>query len=288
MSQNVLNVMTDMTNKGYAGTMDMVKAVMAADGNYWRDLSGGGGSGDSGYNAFKPTTPPTTTDPNAPKPLTEADNFFKDAPEWSYYQPMDANKMQANASEFANVYAQPQYQQLEAKLQQAITDAAAQEERIRGAFAGTESMYARRENEQARRDLESAISRGAGRSGVVPFMGIQRQEHFSELLAAEEAKKNAELYAIANQLGLVQRQVPEQRMQIAEQAGRLTNQELQRLQDLEYSRRREHDLDQWERNLSVFDRTRLTPLEQLTLYLQMAVTMGTTPAIVPSVTGSFG
>ncbi len=288
MSQSVLNAMNYIHANNLAATPQGVAMVMAAEGPAAFGYGNYGG-GSIGTTNTAPTAPaPAPADPNAPKPLSEAENFFKDAPEWSYYQPMDASKMQANASDFANIYAQPQYQELERKLQQAITDAAAQEERIRGAFAGTESMYGRRENEQARRDLESAISRGAGRSGVVPFMGIKRQEHFSELLGAEEAKKNAELYAIANQLGLVQRQVPEQRMQIAEQAGRLTNQELQRLQDLEYARRREHDLDQWERSLSVFDRTRLTPLEQLTLYLQMAGTMGKTPANVPSVTGSFG
>lgn len=287
MSMAVLAAMNNVHNSGLAGTMAGLQRVMAAEGRYATNGIRGGVGGGSGSSAA-PAPDPVVNDPNAPKPLTEAEDFFSKQPEWSYYKPMDPNVMNQRAGEYANVYAQPLYQELERKLQQAIADASAQEARIRGAFAGTESMFARREDEQARRDLESAIARGAGRSGVVPFMAGQRQEHFSELLAAEEAKKNAELYAIANQLGLVQRQVPQQRMDIAEQQGRLTNQELQRLQDLEYTRGREHDIDQWERALSVFDRTRLTPVEQLSLYLQMAATMGKTPAQVPSVFGTFG
>jgi hypothetical protein len=93
------------------------------------------------------------------------------------------------------------------------------------------------------------------------------------------------MYAIANQLGLTQRQVPDQRMGIADQAGRLVNQELQRLQDLQYSRGREYDMDQWARALSVFDRSDLTPLEQLQMYVALAQAMGTTPANMPSVLG---
>lgn len=214
-----------------------------------------------------------------------AQNYFDEQKDWSYYEPMKAPEMKGRAQEFGDLYAQPQYQQLERKLEQAIADAASQEQRILGAYAGTEDMYRRRESEQARRDLESAISRGAGRSGVVPWMSAQRQEHFSELLAAEEAKKNAEMYAIANQLGLAQRQVPDQRMGIAEQAGRLVNQELQRLQDLQYARGREYDMDQWARALSVFDRSQLTPLEQLQMYVGLAQAMGKTPDAMPSVLG---
>lgn len=217
--------------------------------------------------------------------MTDSQKFFDKQPTWSYYQPMNEPQMRERAQEFGDIYAQPQYQELERKLEQAIADAASQEQRILGAYAGTQDTFRRREEEQARRDLESAIARGAGRSGVVPYMSMQRQEHFGELLAVEEAKKNAEMYAIANQLGLAQRQIPDQRMGIAEQAGRLVNQELQRLQDLQYSRGREYDMDQWARALSVFDRSQLTPLEQLQMYVALAQAMGKTPANMPTVTG---
>ena len=198
---------------------------------------------------------------------------------------MNDTDMQTQAQEFSSIYAQPLYSELERKLEQAIADAQAQEQRIMGSFAGTEDLFRRRETEQGRQDLESAIARGAGRSGVVPHLSQYRQQHFSELLAAEEAKKNAEMYAIANQLGLVQRQIPQQRMEIADQTGRLTNQELQRLRDMEYTRGREHDLDQWARALSVFDRSQLTPLEQLQLYVALSQAMGETPAGMPTVHG---
>lgn len=244
-------------------------------------------SGASGGSSSDSSGSGSSSDAETPQPLADAGKFFDTQPEWSYYKPMDEPAMRTRAQELADMYSAPQYSQLERKLEQAIADAAAQEERIRAAYAGTTDAFARRETEQARLDLERAIARGAGRSGVVNFMDNQRQQHFAELLAAEEAKRNAELYNVANQLALAQRQVPDQRMEIAEQAGRLINQELQRLQDLQYTRGREHDLDQWERALSVFDRTQLTPVEQLAAYIQLAQVMGKT-GTMPSIHGTFG
>ena len=276
------------------GIINFATSPTRVDNPFWQNVAAnvnnpsyGWGASPSQVGSSPTSKTGTGTTAEEPKPLTEAGGFFDDAPDWTYYQPMQQETMDQRAQEYGQVYAQPLYQELERRLEQAISDAAAQEARIHGAYAGTEAAFGRRENEQARRDMESAIARGAGRSGVVGHLSGQRQEHFSELLAAEEAKRNAELYAIANQLGLAQRQVPQHRMDITEQAGRLANQELQRLAELEYGRRREHDLDQWERMLSVFDRTRLTPVEQLAAYIQMAEAMGETPKSVPTVYGTF-
>lgn len=253
------------------------------------DAGGGGAFGSSygpgGTTAIVPGAPGSGGG-TTPNPLQEASDYFSNHPDWTYYQAMDDEAMNARAREYSDLYSTPLYQELERKLEQAIMDASAQEGRIHGAFAGTHDAFSRREAEQRRLDLESAISRGAGRSGVVDHLSQQRQGHFSELIAAEEAKKSAELMNIANQLGLIQRQVPDQRMQIAEQGARLSSQELARLQELDYGRRREHDLDQWQRAMNVFDRTMLTPAEQLQLYVMLAESGGSFPDRVPSIYGT--
>ena len=242
---------------------------------------GGGGSAST-----TSTTPAQTTEEKKDT-LGEAGDFFKDAPQSTYYQPMPDEHAGQLASEFRQIFEDPQRQALERKLEEAIMNASVQEQRVRGNFSGFEDALRRREQEQSRLDLESAVARGAGRSGVVPHMSMRRQEHFGEMYGAQHANKMAELNAISEQLGLTQRQVPIELQQLAEQASRLEAQELQRLRDLDYSRGREYDMDQFQRMLNTFDRTHLTPFEQLQLYLEMAEVFGKSSAKLPSVTGGF-
>ncbi len=286
---------------GYPSIMNMNADQVAAQSarhdaalkdNQWWNLfsntsgSGGGGGGSLSGGSAAPGDAPVATDPTQNERLQEAANYFQSLPGWSYYTPMDQAAMDEQAQGFAELYATPALKELEYKLEQSIADAAAQEERIRGAFGGMEDTLGRREAEQRRIDLESAIARGAGRSGVVDHLSGQRQEHFSELLAAEEAKKSAEMANIANQLAMIQRQVPEMRMDVQDQASRIASQELARLRELEYTRGREHDMDQWDRAMNVFDRTMLTPVEQLQLYMMLADTAGNFPGQVPSIYGT--
>ena len=214
-----------------------------------------------------------------------AQDFFKNMPGYSYYTPMDPNEKRRLAAEYAGLQIDPHIQGLKRALEQALAGFGAQESRIRGAFAGTEAAFGRREAAQAQRDLESAIARGAGRTGVVDWLSAQRGEHFTELLAAEEAKKSAELTAIANQLGLLQQQTPQQIAELEARRGEVTSQELQRLQDQDYQRGREYDLDQWARSLGIFDRTMLTPAQQLQLYVSMAEAAGQFPSRTPDIYG---
>ena len=214
-----------------------------------------------------------------------AQNFFKNMPGYSYFKPMDPNEKRRLAAEYAGLQIDPHIQGLTRALEQAIAGFGAQESRIHGAFAGTEAAFGRREAAQAQKDLESAIARTGGRSGVVDWLSAQRGEHFTELLGAEEAKKSAELTAIANQLGLLQRQTPQQIAELEARRGEVTSQELQRLQDQDYQRGREYDLDQWARSLGIFDRTMLTPAQQLQLYVSMAEAAGQFPSRTPDIYG---
>ena len=214
-------------------------------------------------------------------PAGSAAGAFADMPHYAYFKPMDPEEKRRLASEYAGLQVDPHIQSLTKALEQAIADATAQEGRIRGAYAGTETALGRREEAAAGRDLESAIARGAGRAGVVDWQSGQRGEHFSELLAAEKARESAELAAIANQLGLMQRQVPGQIADLEARRGALTSQELQRLQDQQYQRGREYDMDQFARMLGIFDRTMLSPAQQLELYLRFADYAGITPGTTP-------
>lgn len=216
-----------------------------------------------------------------PAPTTQVEDFFRDLPQWTYYKPMSTAEQRRLAQEYASMYIDPQIAAVQRSLEQAIADAAAQEERIRAAYAGTEQMLGRREEQQAARDLESAISRGAGRSGVVDWLARERGEYFAGLLSEAEAKRAAELSAVVNQLALKQRQAPEQITALEAQRGALASQELNRLRELEYQRQREHDLDQWARMLGIFDRTMLTPAQQMQLELMYAEQSGQFPGSTP-------
>ena len=265
---------------------------------------------------------------------------------------------------------------------------------VKSSYAGFEDALRRRETEHSRLDLEDAIARGAGRSGVVNHMTGQRQEHYTELLAARLTQKNNELANIRqqlqttmhsvprettqmlenamrqtqaeignlqqqlmqasisiprqttqglqdammaktnqlsdiqhqlgltqhqvpmqtsqqlqeayrnmygdmrgvyDQLDLLQRQHPERVMGVHEQASRIQAQELQRLRDLMYERGRQEKLDtrddqiaQMQQMFGVFDRTQLTPLEQLQIYANLAGIKGEFPESLPDIFGQYG
>lgn len=201
------------------------------------------------------------------------------------YEQPSAQQVAQQAQQFRQIYEEPQRNEITRRLEQAIADASSQEEKIRANYQNFYNAMRNREQEQSRMDLESAVARGGGRSGLVPFMGERRDQYYTGKLSGAEAQKMAELNAISNQLGLVQRQVPDELRSLAEQASRLEAQELQRLMDMHYERQREHELQEFARALNVYDRTHLTPLEQLQLYLQMADVAGKFPAKPPSVRG---
>jgi hypothetical protein len=315
-----------------------------------------------------PTTTNADTTKAVQDSIAASKGFFDDLPDWSYYEPKSEEDFARLSSQFRDIYEMPQRQALERRLEQALADSMSQEQRVRANFLSSkgfltareqqelyaltkqlqeaevnaksqegriqanyiaqENMLREREKEQGRLDLESAIARGGGRSGVVPYMSQQRDQYYTGQLAGMSAQRMAELNAVANQLGLMQRQIPEEQQmvrgkysdvlsglsaqqmaelnaianqlglvqrqvpvelqQLAEQASRLEAQELQRLMDLDYARGQEHDMDQFNRMLQVFDRTKLTPLEQLQVYLQAAEVAGMFPKSAPDIYGMVG
>lgn len=214
------------------------------------------------------------------------DDFFNKNNKPGYYSPPRAQDFAQQANQFRQIYEEPKRQEITRQLEQAITDAQNQRGNIDANYQSYYNTLNQRERQQGRSDLESAIARGAGRSGVVDYLARNRDREYTGYLDAAEAKRLAELSAVENQLSLVQRQVPTELKDLVDQAARLEAQELQRLQDLDYSRRAEYDMDQFSRMLQVYDRTRLSPLQQLQLYLQMAEIAGNFPKQAPSVYGT--
>ena len=286
MSTNPHHVLSRHLNTNPNMSQSMQNAILHAHATYKPGAGIGGTSGGSwGSNN---TSNDSSSDEPKENTLGGAGEWFEqNQPQTTYYQPMNDQQFTDQAGQFRQIFEQPQIEALNRKLEEAIMNASVQEQSIRANFAGYEDALRRREREQGRLDLESAVARGAGRSGVVNHMDQRRQEHHGEMWSAEHARKMSELNAVAEQLGLTQRQVPIELQQLAEQASRLEAQEMQRLRDLDYSRGREFDMDQFQRMLNMFDRTQLTPFEQLQLYLEMAEVFGKSAAQLPAVDGSF-
>lgn len=234
---------------------------------------------NKGKNTSDPVTPSEPTEP--------APSIFDDwEPDWTY-EPMSEEEAADRARQFRDIYYNPQAEAIERQLEQAITDALSHEGRIRSNYVAQENTLREREKQQGRMDLESAIARGAGRSGVVDHLAQGRDQYYTGQLAGMSAQQMAELNAIANQLALTQRQAPDMLRQLAEQASRIEAQELQRLMDQDYERGRSYTQDDFNRMLQVFDRTQLTPLEQLQLYINLAGVKGNFPGTMPNIFGKF-
>lgn len=221
-----------------------------------------------------------------------ARDFFDsgDGSEWSTpaYEPLSVEEKKKKAETFRDIFKKPQMQELDRQLDTAKTDYKSQLGRTQANYQRQYDMLADQEARQRRQDLESSIARGAGRSGVVDYMDRERGREYSQRFAELGHREAAEADALAAELNRIKRQVPEQRQQLAEQAARVQAQELQRLRDLDYQRRMEGSRDQFDRMLGIFDRTQLTPVEQLQLYTQLALAKGQFPGDVPDIFGRFG
>ena len=147
-------------------------------------------------------------------------------------------------------------------------DAQAQEGRIGAAYTGrTEELRYQKELDQ-QRALESAIARGAGRSGVVDWSNAQITQAYAPQLGRLGEMQAAELTTIANQLGLTQRQAYDLMSQLEGQRGQLTATELARQEELGYQRDTDWSQDQWKRHLEMLPYTDLTQAERLWGWVQ--------------------
>ncbi len=204
------------------------------------------------------------------------------------YEGMDEDAMRARAQEFADIYSSPQMEALSRQLEQSIADAEAATGRIGGAYGHQFDRLSEAEQQKAKRDLEASVARGAGRSGVVDYKDIERGKQYAMEHGALSGAKAAEEAAIANQLQMIQRQVPEHQRQIQEQASRLQAQELQRLQELDYNRRIAHEQEQFMRALQVVDFTQLSAQERAFLVAEYARIFGEMPSGFPDPHGDWG
>lgn len=202
---------------------------------------------------------------------------------------------QQQAQQYAGLQVDPQMQALQQSLEQRQQQAEAQKGRISAAYAGVPQQLMQAEQQWGQKDLDSAIARGAGRSGVVDWQTQQRQQHFGQQLAQSEAQKAAEITAVANQLGVDQQQVQQQLVDLEARRGDLTQQHMAQLQDQAYARGMEgwqaqtgmaqqlaqmaSDWDAGQRayGLDVFDRTMLTPGQRWDIYHTGADVFGEAP-----------
>ncbi len=243
----------------------------------------------------------TAADKFAPEGVTGkeylASMFHDEDPDKSWYDKwldrsdytgLDEDAMRERAQEFADIYSSPQMEALQRQLEQSIADAQAATGRIQGAYGTQYDRLGQAERDKGLRDLEVAVSRGAGRSGVVDHKDLERSKHFATEHGALSDREAAEIAAISNQLSLIQGQVPQQQQQIMEQASRLQAQELQRLQELDYNRRVAHEQDQFMRALQVMDFTQLSMQDRAMIAAEYARIFGKMPDGFPDAFGGWG
>ncbi len=229
---------------------------------------------------------PAPTASSASAPPTAAPTTFPSAPPMPEWNHSDEH-LRGVADNYAGIQVDPVQAALRRAIEQAQLDADNQAGRIEAAYAGIPAELEKMETRQARADLESAISRGVGQSGAVEWASAHRGEHFASLLAQAEGQKAAELTAIANQLGLTQRQAEERKIELEQLRGMLIQDHLFNLQNQRYDR----GMDQWQIGanyaFNVFDRTQLTPMQRWQLFFQGSDMFGNSPGSVPNQWGGW-
>lgn len=158
------------------------------------------------------------------------------------YQQPNQEELLQQAQQYADLQITPQQQALQRALEQAIANTEAQQKAVEAAYAGVPERTQQLLDEARRYALESAIARGAGRSGVVNWETEKRTTPIMTQAQEAEARKAAELANIAEQLGLIKSQTSEREQQLETLRGDLTRQYLQQLQNQGYIRSR----DDWQ------------------------------------------
>ena len=145
------------------------------------------------------------------------------------------DEMLGTANNYADMQVSSQLLALQQAMDQAGVDAKSQKELIEGAYAGVADQLAQTTETQKAQALESAISRGGGRSGVVDWSNAKINEAQTAQLSQSEAQKAAQLANVANQLAALQKQYTGQINQLEGQRGSLSQQYLQNLQNQNYA-----------------------------------------------------
>lgn len=185
-------------------------------------VSGGGSSGGSFSGSAK----------SSPF-LQQAADILAQTP---VYQPLTEEQLTQQAQQYGSLQVQPRLDAINRALEQAQTDAATQRQQIEASYASAPAALSAASEEARSRALESAIARGAGRSGVVDWQAAQIGEEQQRQLGQLEAERTARLGGVTEQLGSLQRQLGQEQSSIATQQGMAAAQYLAELRDLGYSR----------------------------------------------------
>lgn len=159
-----------------------------------------------------------------------------------YRQPTEA-ELRQQAEQYAELYFTPQQQALQRALEQIATSAQQQQRTIEAAYQGVPEQLAKAAEEARKAALESAIARGAGRSGVVDWQSAKIGEQQQQQLSQAEAAKAAAIANLMQQRGLSEQQINEQLQQLSERRGDLISQYINQLQNQGYAR----SAEDWQR-----------------------------------------
>jgi len=200
-------------------------------------------------------------------------------PEAQYQSEED---MQDAAENYANLQVSSQLQALQDAMDQAGVDAKSQKKLIEAAYSGVADQLAQASETQKAQALESAISRGGGRSGVVDWSNAKINEAETEQLSQSEAQKAAQLANVANQLAALQTKYQDQTTQLEGQKGSLAQQYLQNLQNQNYT----NNTNAWGNQISAISDLSGKALNSNQfnqgLTLDWTNTMGQVPTTVPT------
>lgn len=151
------------------------------------------------------------------------------------YTPRSESELLTQSQQYAGLQIDPQLQALSKALAQLKQSADAERGSVDAAYSGLHDTSTRMLKDAEARALESAISRGGGRSGQVEWLTQKQQQPIMEQTTQAEVGKAAQLSAIANALALAERQGGETQQQLAERRGTLEASQLAGLRQLEHA-----------------------------------------------------
>ena len=156
------------------------------------------------------------------------------------HTPLAWEEILRRGQDFAALEFDPQVSALHRTLEQQRLAAAGQKQMIDATYAGMPERTARLLETARAQALESAIARGAGRSGVVEWLTDRQQAPIFEHMQQQEAERTARLSDVINQLALFETQGGSRLQELEALRGRTALQQAQAIQDLEFARSTEN------------------------------------------------
>ena len=149
----------------------------------------------------------------------------------SYTPPSEA-ELTGQARQWAELQVNPQISALGRAQEQAQQALQSQRGQVQASYAGMEEKVDRTMQEAAQKALESAISRGGGRSGAVEWLTNKLQQPVAEQFTGAQAQQAQELADIASRGSLLQEQYGTQETELEGRLGQLEANRLAELRNL--------------------------------------------------------